>query len=128
MQVRRAQIQDLEQVLFRYKKLNPEDAPLPLHEVINQKWKQILGRYLIYVYVAEQDKKLLGTYMLTVVPNLTRGCLSFGLIEKVVTDHDFRRKGIGCKLLKTALDQAWQDGCYKVMLVTGSKRPEILFF
>lgn len=71
---------------------------------------------------------LAASCSLVVVPNLTRGGSPYGLIENVVTHSDFRTRGFGKQLLLAASDAAWQVGCYKVMLMTGSKKPETINF
>jgi GNAT superfamily N-acetyltransferase len=58
---------------------------------------------------------------LSIIPNLTRGCKPYGLVENVVTHRDFRRKGCGTAVLQYALRHAWSRRCYKVMLMTGRK-------
>ena len=59
---------------------------------------------------------------LTVIPNLTRGCRSYGVIENVVTHASPTAiKGYGKAILAQALSHAWSVGCYKVMLLTGRK-------
>lgn len=127
MQIRQAQENDLEEVIRLYRQLNPGDPPLDPNVALDT-WRQILSNRLIHLYVVEDRPRLISTCILTIIPNLTRGCSPYGLIENVVTDQDFRRKGIGARLLKYALKDAWKSGCYKVMLLTGSKRPETLNF
>ena len=58
---------------------------------------------------------------LTVIPNLTRGCKPYGLIESVVTHAAHRNLGYGKAVLAHALSHAWSAGCYKVVLLTGRK-------
>jgi GNAT superfamily N-acetyltransferase len=58
------------------------------------------------------------------VENLPHSARPFGFIENVVTLQQYRCQGWGTALLKAALAMAWQAGCYKVMLMTGSRRPE----
>lgn len=65
---------------------------------------------------------------LVVVPNLTRGGRPYALVENVVTHADFRGRGYGRAVVREALSHAWAAGCYKAMLLTGSKRPETLRF
>jgi GNAT superfamily N-acetyltransferase len=75
--------------------------------------------------VASIRGALVASCCLAVIPNLTRGGRSYALIENVVTDSNYRRRGIGRAVLNDALRRAWQAGCYKAMLLTGSKRPEV---
>lgn len=71
---------------------------------------------------------MVASCTLVVVPNLARGGKPYGLIENVVTHGDFRNRGFGRKLLDAASDAAWLADYYKVMLMTGSKRPETIRF
>ncbi len=63
-----------------------------------------------------------------VIPNLTRGGTPYALIENMVTHADWRKRGFGSAILKAATERAWEEGCYKVMLMTGSKNPATLAF
>ncbi|WP_254924654.1 GNAT family N-acetyltransferase [Aeromonas sp. A35_P] len=47
-----------------------------------------------------------------------------GIIEHVVTASAFRRRGISRQLLTHALELAWQQDCYKVMLLSGEGRDD----
>jgi GNAT superfamily N-acetyltransferase len=71
---------------------------------------------------------LVSSCTLAIIPNLTRGCRSYGVIENVVTHPNRRRIGLGRRVLSAALTAAWQADCYKVMLATGSHREETLRF
>jgi GNAT superfamily N-acetyltransferase len=63
-----------------------------------------------------------------IILNLTRGARPYGLIENVVTHPDWRRRGIGTRILKSSLELAWEQDCYKVMLLTGRKDEATLRF
>ena len=78
--------------------------------------------------MARTEGKLVSTCNLTIVPNLTRSAQPYGLIENVVTHPEYRKRGIGTQVLQYALNIAWKQGCYKVMLLTGSKRESTLRF
>ena len=80
------------------------------------------------VIVAQAAELLVSSCTLAIVPNLTRGGRPYGVIENVVTHADFRRQGLGKRVLAHALDLAWQADCYKVHLATGSKRESTLGF
>ena len=71
---------------------------------------------------------IVASCTLIVIPNLTRGGQSYGLIENVVTHAAHRGRGFGKQLLEAAVAAAWQAKCYKVMLMTGSKKPSTLAF
>ena len=45
-----------------------------------------------------------------------------------MTHSDFRGRGYGKAVLAHAVETAWSLGCYKVMLLTGSKDPATLGF
>lgn len=80
------------------------------------------------IIVGELDGIIVAVCTLYILSNLTRGCRPFGLIENVVTHKDHRRLGYGRQLLAEATQRAQRIGCYKLMLMTGSKRPETLAF
>jgi GNAT superfamily N-acetyltransferase len=50
------------------------------------------------------------------------------MIENVVTHTAYKGRGFGKQLLRVAVEAAWQADCYKVMLMTGSKKPSTLAF
>lgn len=88
-------------------------------------WKEMLSDPKLLCLVAFADGKAVATCVLVIVPNLTRGGRPFAVVENVVTDQAFRRKGIGQAILRHALKIAQAKGCYKVMLMTGSKRKAV---
>lgn len=69
-----------------------------------------------------------ATCTLIVIPNLTRQAMPYALIENVATDRRHRRQGFGTAILHEASHRAFAAGCYKVMLMTGSKDPAVLRF
>ncbi|MCM2291220.1 GNAT family N-acetyltransferase [Allorhizobium sp. BGMRC 0089] len=66
-----------------------------------------------------------STATLIVIPNLTRSMRPYALIENVVSLETHRGRGFGKAVVTYAIDAAWQAGCYKVMLLTGSNRPAV---
>jgi len=125
--IRRATSGDLPGLLELFRHLNPDDpalAPADAEAI----WGTLLHSGLITVLVAESDGMLAATCTLAIIPNLTRGARPFGVIENVVTRPEHRRRGLGHAVLTEALSVAWAAGCYKVMLATGSRRPETLRF
>ena len=115
-------------LLDLYRHLHDADAPLPADDILWLVWNEILQDPRVQVLVADLDGSLVASCTLAIIPNLTRGARPYGLIENVVTHLAHRRKGIGTRLLRHALQIAWERNCYKVMLLTGSKSEGTLRF
>ena len=128
MVVRKARFDELNALLELYKDLHSADDPLPAQVIVDKVWSDILSNPWQHVILAEQEGQLVSSCVLQVVPNLTRGARPYGLIENVVTRKDVRGRGLGSQVLEAALDLAWKHGCYKVMLLTGRKDPEVFRF
>lgn len=118
---------ELSGLLALYRQLNPSDAPL-LPDRAAATFETILANPWQQLFVTEHEGQLVATCALALVPNLTRGARPYGVIENVVTDAAYRRRRFGTEALRAALSFARQNDCYKVMLFTGSKRPETLAF
>jgi GNAT superfamily N-acetyltransferase len=119
---------ELPALLDLYRHLRDADAPLPADDVLWQVWEEILQDPKMRVLVADLDGSLVASCTLAIIPNLTRGARPYGLVENVVTHSAHRRQGIGTRLLRHALQTAWEWNCYKVMLLTGSKSEGTLQF
>ena len=52
----------------------------------------------------------------------------YAFVENVVTHVDFRGNGYACECLDYIRNIAERENCYKIMLLTGSKKPETLHF
>jgi len=123
--IRNAHPNELEPLLDLYHHLHATDAPLPEGSTLRQVWSEILRDPKIHCLVANMDAEIVASCVLVVIPNLTRGARPYGLIENVVTHADHRRKGIATQLLRHALQMAWSQNCYKVILLTGSQHEGI---
>lgn len=119
--IRRAAPSDLAGMLDLCQHLNPHDPRVPEADAATA-WQAMLGSDLIRLMVAEEDGLLVSSCMLVIVPNITRGARSFGVIENVVTHAAYRGRGLGRAVLAAAMEAAWQADCYKVMLATGSRQ------
>ena len=113
------------QKLYRY--LDADNTEIPLNEAL-QRWEMLKRYPYSNIFVACKDDMAVASCTLIVIPNLTRVGAPYALIENVVTHPDHRRQGLGTAVLYAAVETAWQAGCYKVMLMTGSKQPSTLKF
>jgi GNAT superfamily N-acetyltransferase len=118
---------DLSHLLELYRQLHPdEEAVVPA--VARDRWEQLLLYPGSSILVGIRGDALVATCTVVVIPNLTRGAKPYALIENVVTDARHRRRGYGKLILEAAMAAAWRHGCYKVMLLTGSKDAATLRF
>ncbi|WP_066817712.1 GNAT family N-acetyltransferase [Frigidibacter mobilis] len=127
LRIRRATGSDIPRLLDLYQHLIPgDDRP------DDASASEAFARFLLYpgsaIFLGELHGVLVASCALAVVPNLTRGAKPFGIIENVVTHSDYRQHGYGRQILDAASGAAWSEGCYKVMLLTGSKEPATLNF
>jgi len=125
MAIRDIKKNEMSKLLKLYTHLHRKDAPLPEKSKLESIWEEITTSPLLHYFVLELDKELVSSCTLSVIPNLTRGGRPYGLIENVVTHAEYRRRGFGTSILQYALEIAWENKCYKVMLLTGSKDPAI---
>ena len=129
MIIRTLREKELAALLRLYALLHPEDLRLdPESPHVRRLWQQMSADPHVRCYTAEIDGDIVATCTLTIILNLTRSARPYGLIENVFTDESFRRHGIASALLRRALTEAWDAGCYKVMLLTGSEKEEVLHF
>ena len=118
--IRPATLDDLPAVRALYADLHPgEDAAPIMPEV----YADILSREGLTLLLLEVDGVPVATTYLNVIPNLTRGAAPYAVIENVVVARDRRGQGLGRRIMTATLEAAWSAGCYKAMLLTGSKTP-----
>lgn len=128
MNIREITSNELPALLALYRFLHAEDDPLPTPKVVEETWSEAMANPRCRYFGGYEGNKLVSSCTIIVVPNLTRACRPYGLIENVVTHGEHRGKGWGKALLSHALLFAWKQGCYKVMLMTGRKDEATLRF
>ena len=128
MSIRELQSQDLQPLLDLYAHLHERDEPPPSRGIAEAVWSEALANPRIRYFGGFASDSLVSSCTLTVIPNLTRACRPYGVIENVVTHVAHRGQGWGKAILLRALDEAWRQNCYKVMLLTGRKEEATLRF
>ncbi|GLZ78026.1 acetyltransferase [Actinorhabdospora filicis] len=113
---------DFEHVLRLYRQLHPHDPVLP-DESYAEVFAQILASPGLRLFVLEADGAVVATTYLNVIPNLTRSASPYAVIENVVVEKTLRGTGLGRRIMAATLQAAWDAGCYKAMLQTGSRTP-----
>ena len=112
---------DLPALLALYQHLHESDIPLPAQSEIDSVWSEIMSNERLKYFGGFVGDSMVSSCTISVIPNLTRGCRPYGVVENVVTHAAYRRQGYGTALLRAALAHAWSNECYKVMLLTGRK-------
>jgi GNAT superfamily N-acetyltransferase len=128
METRELKESELDELLDLYSHMHAEDDPLAERKVVEDVWQEIRNNPCFKYFGIYVDGKLVSSCTLSVIPNLTRGCRPYGVIENVVTHAVYRRRGYASGILMHALNYAWSKGCYKVMLMTGRKTEEVYRF
>jgi GNAT superfamily N-acetyltransferase len=121
MQIRHLELGDLDELLALYVHLHGSDDPLPERAMVEDIWRELVANPGYRYYGGLVSGRLISSCTLTIIPNLTRGCRPYGVIENVVTHVAHRRRGYAKAVLLHALNDAWAANCYKVMLLTGRK-------
>lgn len=128
--VRAAVESDLDELLELYHShltRNPPENP-PGRQIYLDAFRGMLSNSNYHILLGLYDGKVVSSATLVVVPNLTHGCRPYALIENVVTHADYRRRGYATAVMAAAERLAREAGCYKIMLLTGSKSESVLGF
>ncbi|MFI6761927.1 GNAT family N-acetyltransferase [Micromonospora sp. NPDC050417] len=119
---REARPDDFEQITRLYRQLHPND-PVLEDGSSAQAFQQVLGSPALHLFVLELDGVVVATTYLNVIPNITRSASPYAVIENVVVEESRRGTGLGRQIMAGTLQAAWDAGCYKAMLMTGSREP-----
>lgn len=106
-----------------YQHLNAGDTP-PSQEAV----RAVFAHAGLRHFGRFDGEQLIASCNLAVIPNLTRGGRSYGVIENVVTHAGHRGQGHGQAVVRHAIEQAWAAACYKVVLTTSRKDPAVWAF
>ena len=125
--IREAISEDLNELLELYLYLHEDSIPED-NEHLRSTWAQIIGDPNHHIIVDVEDGKIVSSCVCVIIPNLTRGVRPYAFIENVVTHEAYRGRGLAGACLDYAKQIAIRENCYKMMLLTGSKKPETLHF
>lgn len=122
--VREAAENDLAAVLSLYTHLHDADEKAD-GRALERAWREILADPRTRLFLLEYEGVPVSSCVLHILQNLTRGARPYGLIENVVTRREFRNRGFGTALLTAVLECAWNEDCYKVMLLSGRREQNV---
>lgn len=125
--VREVRHEDLNELLELYTFLHEDSIP-EMNDHLADVWNMIIEDSNHHLIVNEIGGKLVSSCVCVIIPNLTRNVRPYAFVENVVTHGDYRGKGYATQCLDYAKKIAEKENCYKMMLLTGSKKPETLKF
>lgn len=125
--IREVHKSELNEILELYLHLHEESIP-EMTKHLENTWNIIMQDDNHHIIVKETDGKIVSSCVCVVIPNLTRNIRPYAFIENVVTHSDYRGKGYATECLNYAKEIAEKANCYKMMLLTGSKKKETLNF
>ena len=127
MEIREIREDELDQLLEFYllHLFDVKDEPLADKKKVDQVWNNIQTSKNFAVLGVFDKNKLMASCSISIVPNLTRGCRSYALIENIATHRQFRREGYGSGCMLYAVEYAKRCGCYKIMFMTGHMNEKV---
>ncbi len=118
---------DFDGLMLLYTQLHGN--PLPEKTVeLSELCNAIISDENHHIIVSEEDGKIVSSCVCAIIPNLTHEQRPYALIENVVTDEMYRKRGLATACLDFAREIACKENCYKIMLLTGSKEESTLRF
>ncbi|MDH6365157.1 GNAT superfamily N-acetyltransferase [Enterococcus sp. PF1-24] len=127
MLIREVLKDDLLDLLQLYTQLHDNQMPSQDSQLATI-WEKIMADDNHHILAGFVGGKLIASCVIVVIPNLTRKQQPYALIENVITDIAYRKKGYGTQLLEAAAEIAKAANCYKIMLLTGAKEESTLNF
>ena len=125
--IRETTPRDLQGLLQLYTHLHNNPMP-PESDALTALWGKICADPDHHIIVAEEDGQIVSSCVCVIIPNLTHGQQPYAFIENVVTHADYRKRGLATACLDFAREIARRENCYKMMLLTGSKKDITLRF
>ena len=125
--IREIQDTDFDGLMELYMQLHDNPMPDKTPEMMKL-WERILNDKDHHIIVAEEDGKIVSSCVCVIIPNLTHNQQPYAFVENVITDEKYRKRGLAAECLNYAKRLAQRENCYKMMLLTGSKKESTLNF
>ena len=125
--IREIKDSDFDGLMELYMQLHDNLMPDKTPEIM-ELWKRIMDDKDHHIIVAEEDGRIVASCVCVIIPNLTHNQRPYAFVENVITDEKYRKRGLATACLNYAKEIAQQENCYKMMLLTGSKKESTLDF
>jgi len=122
VKIRLATEADLPVILQLYAQPDMEGKALALEEAL-PRFRKIVESDRQELFVAEgPGSQILGSFSLSYVQHLTHGGARSASFGDIVVRSDVQGLGVGKRMLTFAAQRARQQGCYKIMLSSSTRR------
>lgn len=120
MLVEQIEISDCNELIELYHQLIPYQRIKNVYDFSNslKKLTKLNNYYLLGIRI---NGKIVATCTLIILPNLTHNLRPFAVIENVITDVKYRRRGFGSELINQSKRIAIENNCHKILVQTRSK-------
>lgn len=120
MLVEQIEISDCNELIELYHQLIPYQKIKNAYDFSNslKKLTKLNNYYLLGIRI---NGKIVATCTLIILPNLTHNLRPFAVIENVITDVKYRRRGFGSELINQSKRIAIENNCHKILVQTRSK-------
>jgi L-amino acid N-acyltransferase YncA len=127
--IRAAAEQDIPRILDLYHELTvslpgERDLGRPSLEACRKVLAEIAADPRHELLVAEDGGEVAGTAVLLMVPNLSHAATPWALVENIIIDQRFRRRGLARMLLEHAVARARAAGCHRIEIMSDNSRQD----
>ena len=128
--VRPANRGDLAQILrlFALDDVTSATNRVPLGDAHHAAFEEIAADPNNQVYVAELDARVVGTFQLTFIRQLTYGGCLVAQVESVFVDPALRSRGVGKAMMDVARAEAERRGALRLQLTSNVRRERAHLF
>jgi len=125
MEIRNIEIDDIEALADLYFHFWEEESNV---NEMKRKFNELKNNGNYILLCADEKNKVVGSVMGIVCEDLYGECKPYLLLENMIVDRTFRRKGIGIALFSELEKQARMKGCTQIILVTEANRTDACMF
>ena len=125
MNIRSMVKEDIPDLALLYKQFWNEDSTI---ELMENKFLELVDNPNYIFISALEGNHLIGSVSGIICDELYGECKPFLLIENLIVDHEYRRKGIGNALMTEIEQRAIENDCYQIFLITHNDRLEAIAF
>jgi len=125
MKIRMTVKEDMPELAILYKQFWNEDSSIKLME---SKFIDLQENPNYIFLSALEENHLIGSVLGIICEELYGECKPFLLIEDLIVDQKYRRKGIGKALMFEIEKIALENDCYQILLITHNDRTDAIAF